>query len=74
MELKIGVIHTAREIELEIDPDAGVAEETEKALGEGSTLIWFADRKGRRVAVVADKLAYLEFGPEDSPRVVGFGS
>ena len=74
MELKIGVTYTARELELEIAEEASaVADMVEQALAEGARMVWFVDNRGRRVGVVTEKLAYLEFGTEDSQRVVGFG-
>ena len=75
MDLKIGVIHSAREIEMEIEEDASsVAQMAEQALAAGARMIWFTDKKGRRVGVVAEKLSYLEFIGDDSPRTVGFSA
>jgi uncharacterized protein DUF3107 len=73
MELKIGIIHASREIELEVDDSAQTAQMAEKALEEGTRFIWFVDKKGRRIGVVSDKLSYLEFSGDDQERVVGFG-
>ncbi len=76
MEVRIGVTQSPRELVLDLGDDAdavALGEEIEAKLAAGGVL-WLTDKKGRRVAVVADKLAYLEFGPEDSPKVVGFGS
>lgn len=78
MELKIGVIHSKRELELEVgdDEDAVRAEidKVESALSNGVRVIWFTDTKGRHVGVVADKLAYLEFESGTGPKVVGFAT
>ena len=76
MDLKIGVINTTREIELELDDDHDLIEsetaKLEQALANGARMIWFTDKKGRRVGVVADKLAYVQFEGEPSSRMVGF--
>lgn len=75
MELKIGVVHSAREIEMEINEDAAaLAERVEQAITNAVALIWFTDVKARRVGVATDKLAYLEFGEDASLKRVGFGS
>ena len=76
MNLKIGVIHSTREIELELDDDQdqieGETRKLEEALAGGSRLIWFTDRRGKRVGVVAEKLAYVEFEGAPGQKVVGF--
>jgi hypothetical protein len=75
MELKIGVIHTGREIELELGEDGpDVVAQAEKALQDGARLLWFTDTKGKRVGVVADKLAYLQLEGAEAQRVVGFSA
>jgi hypothetical protein len=74
MEMKIGVVYTPREIELEVDDAATVIADTERMLTDGSRLITFTDRNGKRVLVVADKLAYIEFEGDDKEKRVGFGS
>jgi hypothetical protein len=75
MEVRIGVTHTPKEIELEMseDPDA-VAKAVEAALDKGDALLWLTDRKGRRVGVPASKVAYVEIGSPSEDRKVGFGA
>lgn len=75
MEVRIGVTHTPKEIELEMseDPDA-VAKAVEAALDKGEALLWLTDRKGRRVGVPASKVAYVEIGSPSEDRKVGFGA
>lgn len=75
MDVRIGVTHTPKEIELEMseDPDA-VAKAVEAALGKGDSLLWLTDRKGRRVGVPASKVAYVEIGSPSEDRKVGFGA
>lgn len=73
MEVKIGVLHTPREIVLESTqtPDEVQAAVTQ-ALSAGGAFS-LIDDKGRRVIVPADRLAYVEIG-EASNRRVGFGT
>ena len=47
--------------------------EIEEALKNDSVL-WLTDKKGRRVAVPAAKVAYVEVGAPSSDRRVGFGA
>ncbi|WP_394430685.1 DUF3107 domain-containing protein [Streptomyces sp. SGAir0957] len=73
MEVKIGVLHTPREIVLE---SGQAAEEVESAVAEAlsgkAQLLSLTDEKGRKVLVPAERLAYVEIG-EPSVRKVGFG-
>ncbi|GAB3054864.1 DUF3107 domain-containing protein [Sediminivirga luteola] len=69
MEIKIGVQNAARElsIESELSADELVAL-VDEALAKGSTLV-LGDAKGRRIAVPAAALAYVETGAETVHRV-----
>ena len=77
MEVRIGVTYVQREITVDmgdaIDGDR-LVEEIKAAVGEDSTMLWFTDRRGRRVGVPTGKLAYVEVGPEGSERRVGFST
>jgi len=75
MEVRIGVTQSARELEIDLGDGAdGVAlgEEIEAKLVAGGVL-WLTDRKGRRVGVPTEKVAYVELGTADDHRRVGFG-
>ena len=75
MEVKIGVIYSAKELTVELDD--GTAEEVisavEDALKGGGPVIWLTDKKGRRVGVPSDKVAYIEVAEEDAAKRIGFG-
>ena len=74
MEVRIGVVHTPKELTFETDaePDA-IISTLEDAIAKGSSLVWLEDGKGRKVGVPADKVAYVELFVEDASRKVGFG-
>jgi len=74
MEVRIGVIHTPKELVFESDatPDS-VSETLEDAIAKGLSLVWLEDGKGRKVGVPADKIAYVELLVDDGSRKVGFG-
>jgi hypothetical protein len=76
VQVHIGVIHSPKEIEVDVPDDDGakVADQIEKALGDGGGVLWLTDRRGRRVGVVADKVAYVEIGTEAGERRVGFSA
>jgi len=75
MEVKIGVVYSAKELSVELDD--GKADElvatVEAALKGGAPVIWLTDKKGRRVGVPSDKVAYIEVAEEDAAKRIGFG-
>ncbi|HWC12875.1 MAG TPA: DUF3107 domain-containing protein [Acidimicrobiales bacterium] len=76
MQVRIGVIYSPKEIEVEVEDEDGdeLVQHVEKALGDGAAVLWLTDRRGRRVGVVADKMAYVEIGSEMGDRRVGFSA
>ncbi len=75
MEVRIGVTQSPRELEVDLgDATDAVAlgEEIEAKLAAGGVL-WLTDKKGRRVGVPTEKVAYVEIGSADDTRRVGFG-
>jgi DNA-binding MurR/RpiR family transcriptional regulator len=75
MEVKIGVIYSAKELSVELDGGKAddVVSAVEDALKGGAPVIWLTDKKGRRVGVPTDKVAYVEVAEEDATKRVGFG-
>ena len=75
MEVRIGVVHTPKELTLDIDGGVEEAFKTiDKAIKGGDTMVWLTDSKGRRLGIPTDKLAYVEIAGADADRKVGFGS
>lgn len=78
MDLRIGVSHSARDISLEIDGDEksrlAVRKSVEEALAGKVEVLWLQDKRGREVAIPAEKIAFVEFGTPDGERRLGFGT
>ena len=75
MEVKIGVVYSAKELSIELDGKADqIVAAMEDALKGGAPVIWLTDKKGRRVGVPVDKVAYIEVAEEDATKRIGFGS
>lgn len=77
MLVRIGVIHTGKELELELADDTdrdALQKQIEEAVGAGGGVLWLADRRGRRVGVPADRVAWVELGEESGGRRVGFSA
>jgi hypothetical protein len=73
VEVKIGVVHSPRELTVESPLSAEEIEAAvSKALADGSVLA-LADDRGRRLLVPVEKLSYIEIG-ESETRRVGFGA
>jgi hypothetical protein len=75
MEVRIGVVYSARELTVETDDSVdSVAATIESAVGNGDSLLWLTDTKGRRIGVPVDKIAYVEVAADAGGRKVGFGA
>ncbi len=77
MDVRIGVIHTMKEIDVELPQDSDPAEirsNVEQALADDDRVLWLTDRHGRQIGVPAERIAYVEIGSPDSERRIGFGS
>ena len=76
VDVRIGVTQAPREITLELDDSEREKTEAavEAALSGAVDVLTLTDRRGKRVAVPAAKIAYVELGPVDGDRRIGFGS
>lgn len=77
MDVRIGVTYSPKELDLELDAETDrdeLASAVEKAMSGKSPVLWLTDRRGRKVAVPAEKLAYVEIGGPEDDRRIGFGS
>jgi hypothetical protein len=75
MEIRIGVVYTARELTVETEESVdSVTATIESAISNGDSLLWLTDTKGRRIGVPVDKIAYVEVAADAGGRKVGFGA
>ncbi len=75
MDVRIAVTQAPRELLVELaddDRDDAVSR-IDAALSGATDVLWLTDKRGRRVAVPAAKLAYVEIGAVDGDRRIGFG-
>ena len=76
MDLRIGVIQTAKELSVELPGDAdreAIKARIASVLSGAEKVLWVTDRLGRDVGVAAERIAYVELGGADGERRVGFG-
>ena len=75
MDVRIGVTQAPRELTIEIPDDErdATVQSIEAALAGSAEVLWLVDKRGKRVGVPSAKLAYIELGPNDGDRRIGFG-
>jgi hypothetical protein len=78
VDVRIGVTQAPRELSLELADDTdrdALRAQIDAAIAQGGDqVLWLTDRRGRQIAVPIAKLAYVEVGPPDGDRRIGFGS
>ena len=75
MEVKIGVLHTPREIVVESSQTpAEVQELVAEALKSVDGQLSLTDDRGRLVVIPANLVAYVDIAPADGGRRVGFAA
>lgn len=77
MDVRIGIIQTAKELDVELPEGtdrAELVELVETALGSPEGVLWLTDKRGRRVGVPVQRIAYVEVGAASDERRVGFGA
>jgi len=77
VDVRIGVTHSMREIDLDLDDSVDRAElkaRIDAALDDDDGVLWLTDKRGREVAVPASKIAFVELGSPTEGRTIGFGA
>ena len=77
MDVRIGVTYTAKEIDIDLGPEGdgdAVKADVDAALSGDVSVLWLTDRRGRRVGIPTDKIAYVEIGSAETERRIGFGT
>lgn len=77
VDVRIGVLHTPKEIEIELPADAdhdSVRTKVEAALSSDTGVLWLTDRHGAEYALPSSRIAWVQVGTADSDRRIGFGT
>ena len=75
MDVRIGLVDSARDLEVELADDTDVdalRAEVAKALTDDGHVLWLTDKKGGQVAVAGAKVTFVSLGGSDKARI-GFG-
>jgi hypothetical protein len=75
VDVRIGVTQAPRELTVEMPDEErdDTEKQVEAALSGAVDVLWLTDKRGRRVGVPSDKIAYVELGTNDGDRRIGFG-
>jgi hypothetical protein len=76
VDVRIGIVQSVKELDVELPDGADrdkVLADIEAVLSDASGVLWLTDRKGRRVGVPSEKVAYVEVDAPSTERRVGFG-
>ena len=76
MEIRIGITHAPKEMEIDLGEDADRAKllkDIETRLGDDNGVLWLTDKRGRTFGIPTAKVAYVEVGSPKDERRVGFG-
>jgi hypothetical protein len=74
MELRIGVVHSPKELSVELEGTADeIVATVDSAVKDGAAIVWLTDVKGRRLGIPAGKIAYVEIDEDGANKRVGFG-
>ena len=75
VDVRIGVTQAPRELTVEIADDQrdSIPALVEAALTGETAVLWLSDKRGRKVGVSSEKIAYIELGAPDGDRRIGFG-
>ena len=71
-KVRIG-IRAARELELDVADADGFVKRFEKAVGDGETVLWVEDAKGRRHGLIVASIVFVQVDREPESTGVGFG-
>ncbi len=77
MDVRIGVTYTGKELDIDLGDEADadkVQADVDAAVSGETPVLWMTDKRGRRLGVPTEKIAYIEIGGPDTERRIGFGS
>lgn len=77
MDVRIGVIHTMKEIEVELPKDTdrdALKQEIADVLADDDRTLWLADKSGREIGIPSGRVAYVELGKSEADRRIGFSA
>lgn len=76
VDVRIGLVYSPRELEVELPDDTDVEalqRDVERVLSDDGGTLWLTDKKGNRVAVAGSKATFIQIGAGSEKGRIGFG-
>lgn len=76
MQVRIGIVQSPKEIDIDLDDSedgAAVVEQITEAMSNQG-MLWLTDKRGRKIGVSTERIAYVEVGTDGGERHVGFSA
>jgi len=76
VDIRIGVTHAPREINIEMGDETdreSLKSQAAAALSDDDAVQWLTDRRGRDIGIPSERIAYIEIGAPNDDRKIGFG-
>jgi hypothetical protein len=77
MNVRIGIAQSSQIIEITMAEDTdrdAIRKQVDKLIGNDEGVLWLTDRKGKELAVPADRISFIELGPGEAVQRIGFGA
>ena len=77
MNVRIGVLHTPKEIDLELDSKTDIKKleaDIESAVTAGDGMLWLTDKRDRKVGIPVNRIAYVDITPKQTSGRIGLGA
>jgi hypothetical protein len=77
VDIRIGVVNTVKELEVEMAADTdrdALHTKIDDVLADDDKVLWLEDRHGAQHAIPSAKVAYIQVGRPDGERRIGFGA
>ncbi len=74
MDLRIGIVQSPRELEIELadDTDRDALKALIDAAISAETTLWVTDKKGAEIGINAERISFVSLGTSDDERRIGF--
>jgi hypothetical protein len=77
MNVRIGIAQSSQVIEITLAEDTdrdAIRKQVDKMIGTDDGVLWLTDRKGKELAVPAERIGFIEVGSADAEKRIGFGA
>jgi hypothetical protein len=76
VDVRIGLVYTVRELEIELPDDTDVdalRTQVGEALSDDDSVLWLVDKRGASFGIVSSKVTFIQLGTGTDKGRIGFG-